>query len=120
MTLCRLAVVVLLAMTFVGARTRRPRKPAASTPAAAKTDQTSWPLETLKVEGNQNYTAAQILAVAGIRIGQTVGESEFEAARQKLDATGVFDRVGFRFTPAKDGKGIDGKFQVAEMGQMFA
>jgi hypothetical protein len=119
MTLFRLAVVVLVAMNLVSAQTRRPRKPAASTPTAAKTDQTSWPLETLKVEGNQNYTAAQILAVAGLQIGQTAGEPEFEAARQKLDATGVFDRVGFRFTPAKDGKGIDGKFEVAEMGQMF-
>src|SRR5260370_1440017 len=119
MTLFRLAVVVLLAMNFVGAQTRRPRKPASSTPTAAKTDQTSWPLETLKVEGNQNYTAVQILAVAGLRIGQTVGEPEFEAARQRLDAQGVFERVGFRFTPAKDGKGIDGKFEVAEMGQMF-
>jgi len=119
MTLFRLAVIVLIAMNSVSAQTRHPRKPAGSTPAAAKTDQTSWPLETLKVEGNQNYTAAQILVVAGLRIGQTVGEPEFEAARQKLDATGVFDRVGFRFTPAKDGKGIDGKFEVAEMGQMF-
>src|SRR6266481_3277873 len=114
MTLFRLAVIVLIAMNSVSAQTRRPRKPASSTPSTTKTDQTSWPLETLKVEGNQNYTAAQILAVAGLRIGQTVGEPEFEAARQRLDATGVFDRVGFRFTPAKDGK-----FEVAEMGQMF-
>ena len=119
MTLFRLALVVLIAMNLVSAQTRRPRKPASSTSSTTKTDQTSWPLETLKVEGNQNYTAAQILTVAGLRVGQTVGEPEFEAARQKLDATGVFDRVGFRFTPAKDGKGIDGKFEVAEMGQMF-
>ncbi|HEY6391800.1 MAG TPA: POTRA domain-containing protein [Bryobacteraceae bacterium] len=120
MTLLRLAVVVLVAMNFAGAQSRRQRKPAAPAPAAAaKSDQTSWLLETLKVDGNKNYTPAQILAVAGLRIGQTVGEPEFEAARQRLEATGVFDRVGFRFTPAKDGKGIDGKFEVFEMGQMF-
>jgi outer membrane protein insertion porin family len=107
-------------MSVAGAQTRRPRKPAAATPATAKTDQSSWPLETLKVEGNQNYTAAQILAVAALRIGQTVGKPEFEAARDRLDATGVFDRIGYRFTPAKDGKGFDGTLEVAEMGQMFA
>src|ERR1700687_5282540 len=96
----------LLAGSFAFAQTRRPRKPTA--PAAPKTEQTSWPLETLKVEGNQNYTAAQILTVAGLRIGQTVGKPEFEAARERLDATGVFDRVGYRFAPARDSKGFDG------------
>jgi outer membrane protein insertion porin family len=113
-------LVLLLATNLTLGQTRRarPKKPASSTTPSA--EQTSWPLETLKVEGNQNYTAPQILAVAGLRIGETIGESEFEAARQRLDATGVFDRVGFRFTPAKDGKGIDGKFEVVEMGQMFA
>jgi outer membrane protein insertion porin family len=119
MTLFRLAVLVLVAMNFAGAQTRRPRKPAVPASTAAKADQTSWRLETLRVDGNKNYTSAQILAVAGLRIGQTAGEPEFEAARQRLDATGVFDRVGFRFTPAKDGKGIDGKFEIFEMGQMF-
>jgi outer membrane protein insertion porin family len=119
MMLFRLAVLVLVPMIFAGAQTRRPRKTAAPAPAAAKSEQTSWPLETLKVEGNKNYTSTQILAVAGLKIGQTLGDPEFEAARQRLDATGVFDRVGFRFTPAKDGKGIDGKFEIFEMGQMF-
>jgi outer membrane protein insertion porin family len=119
MTLFHLALIVFVGMNFVSAQTRRPRKPVAPASTAAKTERTSWPLETLKVDGNHNYTAAQILAVAGLRLGQTLGEPEFEAARQRLDATGVFDRVGFRFTPAKDGKGIDGKFEVTEMGQMF-
>jgi outer membrane protein insertion porin family len=115
----RAIILLLIAANFASPQTRRPRKPTAPASPAAKTDQTSWPLETLKVDGNKNYTSAQILAVAGLRIGQTVGEPEFEAARQRLDATGVFDRVGFRFTPAKDGKGIDGKFEVFEMSQMF-
>ena len=117
----RAIILLLIAANFASPQTRRPRKPAApASTAAAKTDQTSWPLETLKVEGNKNYTPAQILAVAGLRIGQMVGKPEFEAARERLDATGVFDRVGYRFAPAKDGKGFDGTLEVAEMGQMFA
>jgi len=115
----RAIIILLVAVNLASPQTRRPRKPAPPAPTAAKSEQTSWLLETLKVEGNHNYTAAQILAVAGLKIGQTLGDPEFEAARQRLDATGVFDRVGFRFTPAKDGKGIDGKFEVFEMGQMF-
>jgi len=116
----RAIILLLIAANYASPQTRRPRKPAVPASTAAKPEQTSWPLETLRVDGNKNYTSAQILAVAGLRIGQTVGEPEFEAARQRLDATGVFDRVGFRFTPAKDGKGFDGTLEVAEMGQMFA
>ena len=116
----RYGLVLLLVANLAVGQTRRPRpkKPAASTGPA--TEQTSWPLETLKIEGNHNYSAAQIIAVSGLRIGQTVGKPEFEAARERLDATGVFDRVGYRFAPAKDSKGFDGTLEVAEMGQMFA
>src|SRR5690349_12949009 len=97
----------------------RPRKPTAPPPTASTADRTSWPLETLTVTGNHNYTTGQILAVAGLRIGQTVGKPEFDAAYERLDATGAFDRVGTRFTPAKDNKGVDGTIEVVEMGQMY-
>ena len=41
----------------------------------------------------QNYTAEQLLAVAGLKIGQVAGKSDFEAARDRLIATGpVRDR----------------------------
>jgi outer membrane protein insertion porin family len=112
-------IFLVLAANLTVAQARRPRtkKPAAA--SSTTSEQTSWPLETLKVEGNQNYTAAQIIAVAGLKVGQTAGKPEFEAARERLDATGVFDRVGYRFAPAKDSKGFDGTLEVTEMGQMF-
>jgi len=113
-----LAILSLLAVAG-DAQTRRPRKPAATTPPAASAERTSWPLETLKVEGNQNYTAAQILAVAQLRVGQTAGKPEFEAARERLEACGAFDRVGYRFAPAKDGQGFDAILEVTEMAQMY-
>ena len=77
------------------------------------------PLEHLGVEGNQNFTVEQVLAVAGLRVGQTVGKTEFEAARQRLLDTGVFDRAGYRFAPAQDGKGYDVTLEVVEMAQMY-
>jgi outer membrane protein insertion porin family len=116
----RLPLALLLLLAVAGnAQTRRPRKPAATTPPAAAAERTSWPLETLKVEGNQNYTAAQILAVAQLRVGQTAGKPEFEAARERLVACGAFDRVGYRFAPAKDGQGFDASLEVTEMAQMY-
>src|SRR5260370_6462881 len=109
----------VLAAGAAFSQTRRPRKPSAPPPAAATAERTSWPLETLTVTGNQNYTASQILAVAGLRIGQTAGKPEFDAAQERLEATGVFDGVGYRFTPAKDNQGFDGTIEVVEMGQMY-
>src|SRR5437667_11391495 len=89
----RYGLILLLTTSLAVAQIRRPRPiPKKTSVPTANSEQTSWPLETLKVEGNHNYTAAQILAVAGLRIGQTVGKPEFEAARERLAATGVFDR----------------------------
>jgi outer membrane protein insertion porin family len=79
----------------------------------------SYTVETLTVEGNHAYTAAQIFAVAGLSVGQKAGKSEFDAAREKLEATGAFDHVSYRFAPSKDGEGYDATYEVAEVGQMY-
>jgi hypothetical protein len=47
-----------------------------------------WPVEALTVEGNRNYTREQVLAVAGLKVGQLAGKPEFEAARDRLTASG--------------------------------
>jgi hypothetical protein len=52
-------------------------------------------------------------------VGQSAGKSEFEAAREKLVATGVFDSVRYFFAPSKDGEGYDVVFEVAEFGQLY-
>ena len=74
-----------------------------------------WPIESLKVEGNHNYTAAQILAVAGMKVGQMAGKPDFEAARDRLVATGMFETVGYKFSPGGDGHGYAASFQVVEV-----
>jgi outer membrane protein insertion porin family len=98
---------------------RAPRKPA---PAAATTTtppETAWPIASINVQGNRYYTAAQILAVTDLHIGQKAGKPEFEAARERLLVTGAFDNVGYRYAPAKEGKGYDATFEVSEIGQMY-
>ncbi len=52
-------------------------------------------------------------------MGQTAGKSEFEAAREKLEATGAFDNVSYRYAPSKDGEGYDVMFEVAEVAQLY-
>jgi len=106
-----LAGAALAAQTHSRKKTPPPAPPAASNAA--------FPLETLQVTGNHNYTAEQVLAVAGLKLGEPVTKENFEAARNRLLATGVFDIVGYRYEPAKDGKGYDGVFEITEMKQLF-
>src|SRR5579863_3905237 len=113
------AWILLVLMAGVSAaQAHRPRKPAApaTAPAEAKT---SWPIETLTVEGNHAYRAEQILAVAGLRVGQIAEKAQFDAARERLIASGVFDNVAYRYAPAQDGKGYDAAFEVSEIGQLY-
>ena len=90
----------------------------AQTRAAKTSTQVSgphkWPIESLKVEGSHNYTAAQILAVAGLKVGQTAGKPDFDAARDRLVATGMFETVGYKFAPGGSGHGYAASFQVVE------
>jgi len=78
-----------------------------------------WPIETLTVEGNHLYKTDQILAVAKLRVGQVAGRADFEAAHDRLDATGAFDKVGYHFAPSPDGKGYDAAFEVIEVPQVY-
>ncbi len=72
-----------------------------------------WPIESLKVEGSHNYTAAQILAMAGLKTGQLAGKADFEAARDRLVASGRFETVGYKFAPGNK-HGYAASFQVVE------
>jgi outer membrane protein insertion porin family len=91
------------------AQTKRAKAPAA----------TRWPIESLTVEGNHNYTKDQILAVTGLKLKQLAGKDEFEAARDRLVATGVFETVGYKFAPASGKNGYAASFQVIEVAQTY-
>jgi outer membrane protein insertion porin family len=88
------------------AQTKRAKAPA----KAAR-----WPIQSLTVEGNHNYTQVQVLAVAGLKVGQLAGKDEFEAARDRLSASGVFETVSYKFAPGDDGKSYVASFQVLEV-----
>lgn len=92
---------------FASAQTKHAKK------AAPKA--TRWPIQSLTVEGNHNYTQDQVLAVTGLKLGQLAGKDEFEAARDRLTASGVFETVGYKFAPGADGKGYSASFQVVEV-----
>jgi len=111
-----LALIVLLAPVQNLAQTHKKSAKKAAAPASQSDE---WPIQSLLVEGNHNYTKEQILAVAGLKIGQMAGKPDFEAARDRLQATGVFETVSYRFAPAPDENGYAATFQVTEVSQVY-
>jgi outer membrane protein assembly factor BamA len=77
-----------------------------------------WPIESLAVTGNRIYSQVQILTVAGLKVGQVAGKPEFDAARDRLTASGAFETVGYRFEPGK-GRGYAATFEVTEVQQAY-
>ncbi len=123
MKLAALAMVVLLAAPPGGAqtahKTSKKPEPAEDNSAMIPLEGKPWPIETVTVHGNHVFSAKQILTAAGLQVGQVAGKAEFDAARDRLVATGAFDNVSYQFAPAKDFKGYDATVEVAEMGQMY-
>ena len=106
-------ILLMLWTAPLGAQKRPPAPKSVPVPKA-------WPIGTLSVKGNRNYSEQQILAVAGLRVGQLAGPRDFEAARDRLASTGVFESIDFRFGPAADQKGYAVSFQVVEVAPLFA
>src|SRR5215510_13812277 len=97
----------LLACAAAFAQTTPPRATSrkAEPPKKEAPAPSQWPIQSLTVEGNQVFGRDQILAVAGLKVGQPAGKAEFEAARDRLVASGAFETVGYRFQPAPDQQG---------------
>lgn len=124
----KLRVCVLIISTMLTAFGQAPRrttkpvtpKPAAPPPAAAPSNQPqAWPIGKLSVEGNKLYPAERILAVTGMKVGEMAGKAEFDAARDKLLASGAFESVGYKFDPIPGTRTNAGTFQVSEITQLF-
>src|SRR5882762_4563580 len=114
------ALALVLATCPVWAQQKaRKRAAPSATAKAEKSAPTRWPIATLEVEGLHNYAKDQVLAVAGLKIGQTAGKEDFESARDRLVAAGVFETVGYRFAPAAAGAGYAASFQVVEAEPMY-
>jgi outer membrane protein insertion porin family len=92
--------------------------PASPREAAKATDDAnasrSFPLREIKVEGNENFSSEEIVALSGLRTGQSVTPADFEAAIAKINAAGVFDALEFRYGASGDGYQVTFKVQEVE------
>ena len=109
--------VALLLVTFVPALPAQQKKRAATPPASA--EPVTFPLETLRVQGNRRISAEKILAIAALKIGAPLVKADFDAARGRLIATGAFESVGYEFKPSAGKTGYAGVFEVVEVDQIY-
>ena len=103
---------LLVGLIAIASLFAQQKKNAAPAPAV-------FPLEALRVEGNQKLTVDKILAVAALKIGEPVIRTDFDQARKRLTATGAFQSVAYEFKPSMDAKGVDGVLRVVEAEYWF-
>jgi outer membrane protein insertion porin family len=77
------------------------------------------PLDSLRISGNRAIAAGKILAVCGLKTGQTVTRADFDAAKQRLDATGAFVTVGYEYKPTASGAAYDAVIEVNEIPNIY-
>jgi outer membrane protein assembly factor BamA len=98
--MARISLVLLLFACWLGAQTR------------------SFPIDSISIEGNRNLSAGAIAAATGLKRGETGNSMIFDAARDRLIASGYFDTVAYRFKPSTTG-GFDITFEVKEIQTLF-
>ena len=114
--------VLILCLGSLFAAWGQPARKASKPTHAAKPvapGMSAWPIGKLNVEGNRIYSDEKILEAAGLKLGQMAGKAEFDAARDRLLATGAFESVGYKFEPIPGTRTNVGTFQIAEIAQLF-
>jgi outer membrane protein insertion porin family len=78
-----------------------------------------FPLDSITIEGNRILSSSAIAAAAGLKPGQIGNSAVFDAARDRLIATGYFDMVAYHYKPAKEGAGYAVTFEVQEIEMLY-
>ena len=121
----RISLVLLLFSAAVWAQTPAPPTggKAAAKPAAAPLPQAApaqtFSVDSIAIEGNRIHTPAAILTAAGLKLGEKGGSDAFDAARDRLLASGYFETIAYRYKPSAAG-GFDVTFEVQEFGSLFS
>lgn len=87
--------------------------------AGQTTASRDFPLDSITIEGNRILSVSAITAAAGLKPGQIANGAVFDAARDRLIASGYFDMVSYRYKPAKQGEGYAVTFEVQEIDMLY-
>jgi len=81
-------LVLLVAVWAGGAAEAQKGGPKARPPAPA-----AWPIEEIRIEGLHDYTRDKVLVALNLKVGQMAAAKDFQAARDRLLATGALATV---------------------------
>jgi len=113
----RILFVLLLFAALVPAQTAGPKPSAAK--AAASSVAADFPIDSIVIDGNRILSAGAITAASGLKVGVIGNIAVFDAARDRLIASGYFDMVAYRYKPATAGMGYDVTFEVQEIDTLY-
>jgi outer membrane protein insertion porin family len=116
----RLVLAALLAWHYASAQAPARKKSAPRAPAEKpQSSAVRFPILAFEVKGNRIYTRDQVIASSGLRTGQEVSPQAFEAARDRLVATGAFLQVEVGYQPSPNKQGYLARIQVVEVEQVY-
>lgn len=82
-------------------------------------ERADFPLDSVRIVGNEAIPAERIIAASGLKIGAPITRPDFNAARDRLLATGAFESVGFTYKASAGDHGFDATFQVTETEPLY-
>lgn len=107
-----LAVLLVLASVALAQtpkqRRAAPPKPAAGAPAIAS----------IQVIGNRRFTSQEVIALAGIKPGDPAADATFEAARDRILASGCVETFAWRYRQEPPGR-MAATLEIAEVDQFL-
>jgi outer membrane protein assembly factor BamA len=114
-----LFLMLACALGFAQSRPAQKKPVAAPASTGSQAPAGRWPIASLEIEGNRIFSREQIVALARLRVGQVAGKADFEAARDRLLASGAFETVGYKFAQAANGEGYAATLQLTEVEQVY-
>lgn len=116
-----LAIAVSAAVLVLAAppARKKPAAPVANKQQAVVDPSKPFPVESIHVDGNKQFSDEEIVKMSGIQPGQSVQKADFDAAQKRLLDSGLFETVAYRYAPAGNKGGYAATFEVKEIGQAF-
>ena len=112
----RISFVLLIFAAIAAAQT--PGRKNIPKPPAAQPAQQKFLIDSILIEGNRILSTGTIKAALGLKGGEKGDAEVFDAARDRLLATGYFETVGYLYQPSQSG-GYEVTFEVQEVSPVY-
>jgi outer membrane protein assembly factor BamA len=86
--------------------------------AADRAQAQAFPVDSITVEGNRILSEKGIVAASGLKVGDKAEGAQFDAARDRLLATGYFETVACRYKPSEKA-GFEVAFEIQEVQPLY-